>query len=214
MPNLSFDFPKPLSEKYRPMQIGDFIGLEKPRAIMRKLAANPYPSAWLFTGASGTGKTSLAMALAEEMPAEFHHIPSQSCNVAEIQRVRACCQYVPMMGKKMHVVLVDESDQMSGAAQLALLSMLDSTNPAPDTIWVFTCNDTQRLEARFLSRCRVLEFSSYGLAKDATALLQRVWSAEYVGSGPAPNFQRIVKEANNNVRGALMDLEIELMAAN
>lgn len=213
MASLSFDFPQPLSEKYRPAELSGFVGLDKPRAIMAKLAARPYASAWLFSGASGTGKTSLAMALAQQMPAELHHIPSQNCNVAEIERVRRTCQYVPAIGFKMHLVLVDEADQMSPAAQLALLSILDSTNPAPDTIWIFTCNDTTRLEARFLSRVRQLEFSSYGLAKDATALLERVWKCEYVGSGPAPNFARIVKEANNNVRGALMTLEVELMGA-
>jgi replication-associated recombination protein RarA len=213
MSSLSFDFPQPLSEKYRPMTIGGFVGLDKPRAIMRKLAAQPFSSAWLFVGPSGTGKSSLGLALAEEMPAELHHIPSQSCNVAALEAVRRTCQYVPRAGCRMHLVLVDEADQMSPAAQLALLSMTDSTNPAPDTIWIFTCNSTERLEDRFLSRCRVLEFSSYGISKDATALLERIWKAEYVGSAPAPNFQRIVKEANNNVRAALMGLEVEIMGA-
>lgn len=65
-----------------------------------------------------------------------------------------------------HVVLADEADQMTNAAQLALLSKLDSTDPAPNTIWIFTANDTQRLERRFLSRCKLLEFSSYGLSSD------------------------------------------------
>jgi DNA polymerase III delta prime subunit len=63
-----------------------------------------------------------------------------------------------------HVVLADKADQMTNAAQLSLLSKLDSTDPAPNTIWIFTATDTERLERRFLSRCKVLEFSSYGLA--------------------------------------------------
>lgn len=55
----------------------------------------------------------------------------------------------------------------------------------------------------------VIEFSSYGMAKDATALLERVWQQET--TAPAPNLARIVKESNNNVREALMRLETELM---
>ena len=116
------------------------------------------------------------------------------------------------MGKRMHLVLVDEADQMSAQAQLALLSMLDSTNRPQQTIFIFTCNETERFEARFLSRCGVIEFSSYGIAKDATKLLARVWENEANGAD-APNFARIVKESNNNIRAALMELQKQLMFA-
>jgi hypothetical protein len=59
---------------------------------------------------------------------------------------------------------IPDHSTLTSAAQLALLSKLDSTDPAPNTIWIFTANDTERLERRFLSRCKVLDFSSYGLA--------------------------------------------------
>ena len=158
------------------------------------------------------GKTTLALALAEQMPAELHHIASQDCNVANIERVCRTCQYVPALGKRMHLVLVDEADQMSSAAQLALLSVLDGTNPTPNTVWIFTCNSIAGFQDRFLSRCMVTEFSSYGIAKDAATLLADVWEKESNGA-PAPNFARIVKESNNNVRAALMELQKELMYA-
>jgi replication-associated recombination protein RarA len=72
-------FPEPLTEKYRPTTVDGFVGLEKPRKVMAKLAANPFPSAWYFLGPSGTGKTTLALALAAQMPAELHHIASKKC---------------------------------------------------------------------------------------------------------------------------------------
>ena len=62
----TFAFPHSLAEKYRPRKVADFIGLEKQRRILSKLTANPFASAWLFVGASGTGKTSLALAIAAE----------------------------------------------------------------------------------------------------------------------------------------------------
>ena len=63
----------------------------------------------------------MAMALAEMLPAELHHIPSQECNLDNIERVRRICQYVPMAGHRMHLVLVDEADRMTDAAQVSLL---------------------------------------------------------------------------------------------
>lgn len=206
-----FSFPQQLTEKYRPTRIDDFAGLEKPKAIMLKLAAAPRPSSWLFLGPSGTGKTTMALALAAAIPAEIHHIPSQECTVGNIQRVRDTCQYVPMSGCKMHLVLVDEADQMTPQAQIACLSILDATNFPPNTIFVFTCNSVERLEPRFLSRTHTIEFSSYGMSKDAVELLQRVWDSETNGATCAANLPRIVKESNNNVREALMRLETEIM---
>jgi replication-associated recombination protein RarA len=204
-------FPMPLSEKYRPRAIADFVGLDKPKRILGKFATNPYQSAWIFIGPPGTGKTTMALALAETLRAEVHHIPSQQCNVANVEDVIRQCWYVPVSGG-FHLVLVDEADKMSNAAQLHFLSKLDATAFPPQTIFVFTCNATDGLESRFLSRTRQIEFSSYGLASEATRLLESIWEREAKGTS-APNFARIVKESSNNVRDALMTLETELLAS-
>ncbi len=203
-------FPMPLAEKYRPHAIADFIGLDKPKRILSKFAAQPYPSAWLFGGPPGCGKTAMALALAEMLRAELHHIPSQQCNIASVEDVIRQCWYVPASGG-FHLVLVDEADRMSPAAQLHFLSKLDATAFPPQTIFVFTCNATDGLEPRFLSRTRQIDFSSYGMACEAARLLEAIWQREANGAA-APNFARIVKESSNNVRDALMCLETELLA--
>jgi replication-associated recombination protein RarA len=201
----------PLAEKYRPRAIADFVGVDKPKRILGKFATNPYQSAWIFIGPPGTGKTTMALALAEMLRAEVRHIPSQQCNVANVEDVIRQCWYVPVSGG-FHLVLVDEADKMSNAAQLHFLSKLDATAFPPQTIFVFTCNATDGLETRFLSRTRQIEFSSYGMSSEATQLLESIWEREAKGAS-APNFARIVKESSNNVRDALMTLETELLAS-
>lgn len=213
-----FSFPQPLTEKYRPLTLDGFVGLDKVKRAMKRLAANPYPSAWFFLGNSGTGKTTLALALAEEMPAQVHHIASKECTLETVKQIARECHMMPRLFAdwkpcKMHLVIVDEADQMSYPAQLAFLSLLDSTAFPPNTIFIFTGNDTANLEKRFMSRVRLLEFSSYGISQDVVSLLQRVWMSETSNPVETPNFQRIVKDSQNNVRASLMALETEIMCA-
>jgi DNA polymerase III gamma/tau subunit len=201
-------FPQSLADKYRPQTIQDFCGLEKQKRILAKLAANPRSCALLFAGSPGSGKTAMAYAFASAMGAEIHHIGSQECRVDVLSELVRVCQYVPLRGG-FHVCIVDEADVMSDAAQKYLLSRLDSTEAAPNTIWIFTCNSTERLEERFLSRCIKLEFNSYGSSTEIADLLARIWQAE-TGTTETPNLKKI---ACGNVREALMRLEVELLSA-
>jgi replication-associated recombination protein RarA len=211
-----FEFPAALVDKYQPQTVAEFL-CERPRKIMSGFLRNPFPSAWFFLGASGTGKTTMALALANQIPAQLHHVASKECTLQTVQDIAKQCYFMPRMATdwkpcRLHLVLVDEADQMSSAAALAWLSILDATRWPPNTMFIFTGNSRDGLEDRFMSRVKLVEFSSYGLNTAIAALLSRVWAIE-AGSAPAPNFARIVKEAKNNVRDALNVLETELMAA-
>lgn len=209
-----FSFPAQLTEKYRPARIADFAGLDKVKRILGNFAVNPRPFGFYFVGSSGTGKTSMALALAREIGAEVHHMPSQKCTLEALERVVYSCHFVPMSGYKFHMILIDEADLMSDAAQKFCLSRLDGTASVPNTIFVFTGNALPLdPEGRFKSRVMCLEFSSYGISTQASELLQRVWFAEGGKTTNAPNFTRIVKESANNIRESLMRLETEILAA-
>jgi replication-associated recombination protein RarA len=186
--------------------------LDKPKKILSKFAEAPYPSAWLFVGPSGTGKTSMALAFCEAIRGELHHVPSQQCNVETIESVIRSCHFYPSTGKSFHVVLCDEGDRMTKAAQLALLSKLDATAFPPSTIFIFTANATDGLEDRFLSRTRQIAFSSHGMAEQAAKLLETIWERE-AGTADKPNFLRLVRDSQNNLRDALMSLETEILAS-
>lgn len=212
-----------LVEKYRPITFDSFIGITEAVQDARDLVAQPASSAWLFVGASGTGKTALAQTIGAALAAEVHLISSQNCTVDTVRALRDRLAYAPMFGASWHLVIVDEADEMSPAAQNAWLSLTDSTNRPEQTIIIFTCNETElpegvkmkrlrdiipeRLKDRFISRCEVVRFSTYGIAKDTADLLARVWEAETGNAVPAPNFVRIVKEANTNVRESLQVLQ-------
>jgi energy-coupling factor transporter ATP-binding protein EcfA2 len=106
-------FPQSLAEKYRPARIADFIGLERPKKVLSAFCKCPASGAWLFVGPSGVGKSTMALALAAELQAELHKIPSQKCNAQTIEDTVRHCWYAPLTRGGFHVVLADEADQMS-----------------------------------------------------------------------------------------------------
>jgi putative ATPase len=209
----SMQFPTSLAVKYQPRSIHAFCGIPKVKRVLSKFVANPYACSFLFHGPPGVGKTSIAQAMAEEMGAEFHHLGSQKCNIENLEQVCRMCEYVPLSGG-FHFVLIDEIDSASKAAQLALLSKLDSTDAPKRTVFVFTCNSTENLEPRFLSRCLELPFQSHGIAAEAAQLLESIWNAEAGESAEIekPNFLRIVQSSRNNVRDAVNQLQVELLS--
>jgi DNA polymerase III delta prime subunit len=200
-----------LVEKYKPTRLTDFVGLDRPRAILSEFAKAPYAAAFLFVGDSGLGKTTMALALAQALNGEVHHIPSRKCDLQTVDEVVHKCWYVPM-NQGFHVVLVDEADQMSRPAQLAFLSKLDTTAAPPKTIFIFTANDTALLEKRFLSRCRKFVFDAQGIDQPIAGLLKRIWAVE-ASAYPEADFLNIARSAESNIRQAIMDLEIEILAA-
>jgi len=181
---VGFTFPESLSDKYKPKRVADFMQAF-PRKVMLSLLASPKPSAWFFLGASGLGKTEMALAVANELPAQVHHIASKDCDLEAVRNIKLACNYVPHdifrpeRRSKMHAVIVDEADQMSSAAQLAFLSLLDATGFPPNTVFIFTGNSTAGLEDRFMSRVKMLPFSKEGMAPRINAITlvtQNLWA--------------------------------------
>lgn len=199
---------QPLVERYKPTRLADFAGLDAIRGMFARFAESPYSSAWLLVGPAGVGKTTMAYALAAEIGAEVHHIASRSCNLETVQQIRHDCSYYPF-GGEFHAVIVDEADQMTAAAQVAFLSLLDGTEaPSVPTIFIFTCNSTKGLEPRFKQRTRVIEFSLASDIESAAAFLERVWRAE---TGAAvPDLAALFADCDYSVRDALMKLEVKI----
>jgi len=221
-----FEYPLPLTEKYQPRKIEDFIGLEGPKRLFGNLLKAPRPVAILLVGPPGTGKTSLAMAFADQLPGTLHHVSSQKCDVAALDRLSETLCYCPARGE-FHVVKVDEADQMTDKAQLQLLSRLDGTaslkpkfgggwergTPLP-VIWIFTCNGRgengtnppSTFEPRFLSRCLVVACGNPEVT-EICEFLRRIWLLE--GGDPSTD-PSILAEGCEGIRDVLTKLEVAL----
>ena len=207
-------FPEPLTEKYRPRRVCDFIGLLKVKRTLEPFIKNPFKHAWFLLGGSGLGKTALVQAMAEEIHAQLHEIPSAECDLDRILRETAMCRYGAFDfenggGFPWHMIGIHEVDRATPAAQIALLSKMDSTAWPPQTVFAFTANSKLNLEERFMSRCSVLEFDAETMEGELEEYLEKIYKKE--GGKHPLDFQKIAKATKYNVRDALNKLQVELL---
>jgi hypothetical protein len=202
------EFSKPLADKYMPKRVADFVGMPEVVQVLAEFVRKPYSSSWIFHGPSGTGKTAMGLAMVNDVPAELRHVASRACNLEEVADIAIHCRHYPWMGLPFHLVLTDEANEMTSAAQDAFLSKLDGSERPPDTIFVFTTNSLDRLAPRFLSRCRVLPFTAPSI-EEMAAGLDHIWATE--GGGSPPDFKRIAFLSKGDFRAAITKVELALL---
>ncbi|MBE3123229.1 MAG: AAA family ATPase [Acidobacteria bacterium] len=187
-----------LTEKYRPTSLKAIWGQEAVVKWLKNFADFPYPTALLFEGETGTGKTSAAVALAgalgcdlSQKPPEFGGVHSVASGEQTADTVRETCRLMwnsPFSGSGWKVVIVNEADRMALPAETIWLDRLESLPQR--TVVIFTTNNSERLSQRFKDRCTRLGFESDAakLRPAAQRFVAAVWKAE---TGKKPDAAKI-----------------------
>jgi replication-associated recombination protein RarA len=195
--------PLSLTEKYRPKTLAGLWGQPKVVQFLQRFARLPYSTALLFQGETGTGKTSAALVLAAELgcavdQSELGGVWVIASGEQSADAVRETCRRMwqtPFAGSGWKVVIVNEVDRMSAAAETIWLDRLE--NLPPRTVVVFTTNYPDKLSARLRDRCVRVEFESRAkrLVGPARDLLAAVWRAETGNAPDRPLLEGIVKDS-------------------
>lgn len=181
--------PQPLSEKHRPRLFKELVGQSYAVMMLQDFVDDPHPQAMVFSGETGTGKTSAAFCLANELSINrdwnFQHVKSGEMDVESVQTALKMSRFCGINdGYKM--IICDEADMMSAKAKGLWLSALEDI-PAK-TVIIFTTNEPDKLGQRFIDRCEHIKFESNArtLKLDGQSYLNRLWVAEGLKGAP-PN---------------------------
>ena len=165
-------------QKYRPRTIEDCILPRGLKDTFLEFVSNGDIPNLLLSGTAGTGKTTVARALCEELGVDYIIINgSESGNIDTLRNdVRSFASGVSITSTgKRKIVILDEADYLNPqSTQPALRGFIEEFSK--NCGFIFTCNFKNRIIEPIHSRCSVIDFrfSKKDRPKLAMSLLKRV----------------------------------------
>ena len=159
-------------EKYRPKKISECILTEELKNTFTQFLKQKEIPNLLLSGSAGTGKTTVARALCEELHCDYIII-NGSDEGRQIDTVRSkiknFASTVSLTEDANHkVVIIDEADYMNAdSVQPALRNFIESFYK--NCRFIFTCNYKNKIIPALHSRCTVIDFTIKNGQKVKTA---------------------------------------------
>lgn len=178
-------------EKYRPKFFDDVAGNQAAVTLLRGHAeAGTFPHL-LLCGPPGCGKTTMVHCLARAHLGDNYEVGCIELNASDdrgIDVVREkikgfAQQKVTLPEGKLKIIILDEADSMTGAAQQAMRRTME--NFSKTTRFALACNISSKIIEPIQSRCAILRFSRISdeeLGKRLKLVLEKE-SAPYDQSG-------------------------------
>ena len=166
-------------EKYRPNKIKDCILTEELKDTFSKFVDQGEIPNLLLSGTAGTGKTTVARALCEEIGADYIIIngSDEGRQIDTLRnKIKNFASTVSLTEESNHkVVIVDEADYMNAdSVQPALRNFIETFYN--NCRFIFTCNYKNKILPALHSRCTVIDFriTNGQKVKTASALMKRL----------------------------------------
>jgi len=205
------------TEKYRPKGLKEVLGNGKAVSDLEAWArawerGTPEKRAVVLYGPAGVGKTSAALALAEELGwDQIEMNASDSRTAAAIQKVAGAASRMMTFSGKKRLVILDEADNLYGSADrggsAAMLKLVRET----DQPVILIANDYYGLTKPLREATLGIQFRS--IRKNTVAsVLKDICRAEKAGCTPEM-IEEIVEMANGDLRSAVNDLQAALEGA-
>jgi DNA polymerase III delta prime subunit len=209
-------------EKYRPQKIKDCILTENLKETFQEFLKQGEIPNLLLSGSAGTGKTTVARALCEEMGADYIIIngSDEGRQIDTLRhKIKNFASTVSLTEQSKHkVVIVDEADYMNAeSVQPALRNFIETFYK--NCRFIFTCNYKMKIIPALHSRCTVIDFAIKNGQKVKTAKafmtrLSGILKDEQIKFDPKvlaeliqkhyPDFRRTINELQRySVRGEI-----------
>lgn len=201
----------PLLEKYRPVLFEDIVGNEEAVSRLALFSVKGNVPNLILAGPPGVGKTTTILALCRAMLGHKLRdavLELNASNERGIETVRSRIKgfaqtKVTLPPGMTKIVILDEADSMTEAAQQALRRIMEMYSKT--TRFALACNNSERIIEPIQSRCAVVHFTKLTDEQIRRRVMHvcEKEKIEYEHSG----IEAIVQTSNGDLRQALNNVQ-------
>lgn len=201
----------PWVERYRPKVLNDVVGNRAAVERLRIIAKQGNIVNMILTGPPGIGKTTSLLCLCRELLGDRLKEAVLELNASDDRGIDVVRQDIKAFAKRHvnlpagrhKVVLLDEADSMTEAAQQAMRRIMERFSNT--TRFVFACNMSEKVIEPIQSRCAIVRFTRVEDGEIATRLAEicKAEGVEFVEDG----INALATLADGDMRSAVNGLQ-------
>ena len=208
-------------EKYRPQTLDTYIGNDHLKSKVEVyLESGDLPHLLLY-GKAGTGKTTLAKLLVNNIECDYLYINASDENNVDTVRTKVK-NFASTIGfKDMKIIILDECDYITPNAQAALRNLMETFSK--HCRFILTCNYVERIIDPIQSRCQSFQIvppSKSDVAKHLHNILVKenvmdtMEDIKVLVDSGYPDIRRVINSAQRNVVNGNLKLDTSSIIQN
>ena len=144
-------------EKYRSQTLVEYVGNDQLKQIIGKYIETNDIQNLLFYGTPGTGKTTLAKIIVNNIDCDYLYINASDERGIDTIRDKVQGFASSASFKSIKIIILDEADFLTIQAQASLRNIIETYSRT--TRFILTCNYLERIIDPLQSRCQVLKIT-------------------------------------------------------
>ena len=166
-----------LVEKYRSKGLDKYVGNENIKATIAKYLKQNDIQNLIFYGGPGTGKTTLAKLIVNNLECDYLYINASDERGIETIRDKVSGFASSASFKPLKVIILDEADFLTIQAQASLRNVIETFSRS--TRFILTCNYVEKVIEPIQSRCQTFQIIP-PTKKDVAIQISNILKAEEI----------------------------------